>query len=87
MKLWFADSAQFENAYLFGARRSLVSYAYIAPGNVGDRWIKGHPRDAEIFLDSGAFGVMTGRAIISLRSIATTLGRTPAHSRLTRRWM
>ena len=66
MKLWFADSALFENAYLFGARRSLVSYAYIAPGNVGDRWIKGHPRDAEIFLDSGAFGVMTGRVIISL---------------------
>jgi hypothetical protein len=66
MVLWFADTSDPSGHYHQGAKRMLISFAYILKQADCANWMRERPADAEVFLDSGAFGVSTGRARIDL---------------------
>jgi hypothetical protein len=71
MKLFFAGNLinADPQCYTMGIRRKLLSYAGIADWEKASfqYWIRDHPMDTDIFLDSGAFSAYTRGAVINLR--------------------
>jgi hypothetical protein len=86
VQFWVADSSGFDQHYESGFRRILVSFAFISAANAGGMWVKNRPMDAEVFVDSGAFGVFTGKAKITLDSysayVMENLGRITQYAAL-----
>ncbi len=71
--IYFADSNAFRRTYDAGGKRALVSFAYVLENKDSADWVTSRPADAELFMDSGAFGVFTGKARITLDSYSDYL--------------
>lgn len=63
MRIWFADTYKYDVYLANGGRRVLVSYADVKKsGSAAAKWLTDRPEGTEVFLDSGAFSVLSGPA-------------------------
>jgi hypothetical protein len=73
MKLWCADTYDFGVYYSAGCPNVLLSYAEARRPGPAQRWLLDRPADADVFLDSGAYGVFTGRAQVDVKEYCAYL--------------